>query len=270
MIEQTASLPMYDFPPLRPSRTAFWLAVLREVAAEGFANLPASLDFSARAVPERLLPSMLFSQVCGYPLQTIFRGQARMLAAPVYDVPHCDGPTHAGVFIVRRDAAFADLAALRQTHFAYNSRHSNSGMNLPRRALADIAGGRPFFASVRETHGHPASLALVLAGEVDATCVDNVTFANYAICHPQQAEELRILALTPPSPSLPFVTSSSTKVSLADALQRALLRVGSALEYEAARAGMLLKAVVPVDPPAYPRLLEYEREAAVLGYPALL
>jgi ABC-type phosphate/phosphonate transport system substrate-binding protein len=265
-----ASLPMYDFPALRPSRSAFWAAILRELSKEGFADLPAALDFTARAVPDFLPPSMLFSQVCGYPLQTIFRGQARMLAAPVYDVAHCDGATHAGVFIVRRDAPFENLAALRQTHFAFNSRHSNSGMNLPRRALADIAGGKPFFASVRETHGHPASVSLVLSGKADATCIDNVTFANYAICHPDRADALRILAVTPPSPSLPFVTSSSTHPALADALQRALLLVGSAAEYEAVRAGMLLKAVVPVDPQAFPRLLAYEREAAALGYPALL
>jgi ABC-type phosphate/phosphonate transport system substrate-binding protein len=265
-----ASLPMYDFPALRPSRSAFWAAIVREMQREGFGDLPASLDFSARAVPDFLPPSMLFSQVCGYPLQTLFRGQARMLAAPVYDVAHCNGATHAGVFIVRRDSPFKSLAALRQTHLVYNSRHSNSGMNLPRRALADIAGGKPFFASVRETHGHPASLALVLAGAADATCIDNVTFANYAICHPERAEALRILAVTPPSPSLPFVTSSSTDPLVADALQRALLRVGSAPEYAAVRAGMLLKAVVPIDPPAFPRLLAYEREAAALGYPALL
>src|SRR5439155_20757972 len=49
----------------------------------------------------------------------------------------------------------------RPTFFPYTtlfrSRHSNSGMNLPRRALAEIAGGRGFFAQVIETGSQPRS-----------------------------------------------------------------------------------------------------------------
>jgi hypothetical protein len=35
-------------------------------------------------VPERIERDTLLSQVCGYPLQTIHRGQAALLGAPVY------------------------------------------------------------------------------------------------------------------------------------------------------------------------------------------
>jgi hypothetical protein len=38
-------------------------------------------------VPARLEAEMLFSQTCGYPLETVFKGQALRLGAPVYDTP---------------------------------------------------------------------------------------------------------------------------------------------------------------------------------------
>ena len=48
-------------------------------------------------VPERIGPEILFSQTCGYPLETIFSGQAIRLGTPCYAVPGCDGPTQMGL-----------------------------------------------------------------------------------------------------------------------------------------------------------------------------
>jgi ABC-type phosphate/phosphonate transport system substrate-binding protein len=70
-----------------------------------------------------------------------------------------------------------ELRDLRGGVLLFNNRHSNSGMNLPRRALADIAGGRAFFSRVIETGSHPGNLDRIARGEADATAVDNVTYA---------------------------------------------------------------------------------------------
>jgi ABC-type phosphate/phosphonate transport system substrate-binding protein len=51
-----------------------------------------------------------------------------------------------------------ELRDLQGGMFLFNHRHSNSGMNLPRRGLADIADGRPLFASVVETGSQPGNL----------------------------------------------------------------------------------------------------------------
>jgi hypothetical protein len=53
-------------------------------------------------------------------------------------------------------------------------------MNLPRRAIADIADGKLFFGSIVETHSHPGNIERVARGEIDATCVDCVTYAFFA------------------------------------------------------------------------------------------
>jgi hypothetical protein len=175
-----ASLPMYNLPEMRAGNTAFWLAIWTEAEKLGVVGLPPALDFARKPVPERIEPDTVFTQVRGWPLQTIYAGQAVVLGVPAYDAAHCAGPTHAGVFVVRRDATFRSVADLRGCDFVFNSLHSNSGMNLPRRVIAELADGGPFFGSIAETHSQPNNLERVARGEADATCVDCVTQAFFA------------------------------------------------------------------------------------------
>jgi ABC-type phosphate/phosphonate transport system substrate-binding protein len=264
------SLPMYNLPEMQADNRAFWGAMRVELSRLGLDDLPDDLDFTRRPVPDKIDTDTLFTQVCGYPLQTIYRGQATLLGAPVYAVKHCDGPTHAGVFIVGAKSRFERLEDLRGCRYAYNSRHSNSGMNLPRRAIADIAGGKPFFGSIAETHSHPGNIERVAKGEIDATCVDNVTYAFVARYRPALAEATRVLAPTPPSPSIPFVTTVEAPADLKDVLRKALFRVARAEEWAGVRSGLLLQDIVPIeDESHYADLMRYESEARELGYPEL-
>ena len=264
-----ASLPMYNLPEMRSANAAFWAALRHEAPRLGLTGLPERLDDNRPAVPVALEDDLIFSQVCGYPLQTIFRGQAILLGVPCYAAAGCEGPTHTGLFIVHRDAPFRTLGDLAGCRFVFNSIHSNSGMNLPRRAIAELAGGRHFFGSVVETGGHPASLDLVIAGEADATCVDCVTYAFYCDYRNTVRERTRTLAETQPSPAIPFVTSAATPPDVVETLRAALARLGAAPEHAGVRARLKLNAITPPDETAYPRLLELEREAAALGYPTL-
>jgi ABC-type phosphate/phosphonate transport system substrate-binding protein len=268
-VTPTASLPMYNLPEMRAVNVRFWEALRGLLVEASLRDLPESLTFDRLPVPERIGPEVLFSQTCGYPLETIFSGQAIRLGTPCYAVPGCDGPTHCGLFIVPAGSTARELRDLRGGVFLFNSRHSNSGMNLPRRALADIADGRPFFAKVVETGSHPGNLDRIARGEADATAVDNVTYGFW--CHYRAAAErhVRVLARTPASPAIPFVTSVATPPATVAVLRDALIRLGRAPHAAAARAGLAITDIVDVPAAAYRRLLEYEREAAELGYPEL-
>jgi ABC-type phosphate/phosphonate transport system substrate-binding protein len=263
-----ASLPMYNLPEMRSANAAFWEAVRQELANRG-AHVPAMLEPERKPVPVEIEPDTLFTQVCGYPLQTIYRGQAALLGAPVYAVNHCDGPTHAGVFVVDRNSAYRTLADLRGCRFVFNSIHSNSGMNLPRRAIAEIARRRPFFGSIAETHSQPANIERVARGEADATCVDCVTYAFFCRHRPHLGDMTRVLAATPPSPSIPFVTSSATPDGLRERLQAALFAVARDPAWSEVRAGLMLRDIAPVELVSYAVQLRYEQEAVELGYPKL-
>src|SRR5262245_12248400 len=264
----SASLPMYNLPEMRSANAAFWEAVRKELANRG-STVAATFEFARTPVPVEIERETLFTQVCGYPLQTIYRGQAAVLGAPIYAVDHCDGPTHAGVFIVHRGSEFRRLADLRGCRFVFNSVHSNSGMNLPRRAIAEIALGRPFFGSIAETHSHPENIERIARGEADATCVDCVTYAFFRRHRPQLADMTRVLAATLSSPSIPFVTSSATPHDLREQLRAALLAVAREPAWTDVRAGLMLRDIAPVELASYAVQLRYEREAAELGYPTL-
>jgi ABC-type phosphate/phosphonate transport system substrate-binding protein len=264
-----ASLPMYNLPEMRAANATFWDAMRHELARQGGEDVPASLEFDRKPVPAEIERDILFTQVCGYPLQTIYRGQAALLGAPVYAVEHCEGPTHAGIFIVHRDSRFERLAALKGCRFVYNSRHSNSGMNLPRRAIADIAGGAPFFGSIAETHSQPGNIERIARGEADATCVDCVTYAFFCRHRPQLGALTRVLAVARSTPSIPFVTSQAIPDDLKAALRTALGNIARAPEWADVRAGLMLRDIAPVDPAIYATQLAFEREAAELGYPEL-
>jgi ABC-type phosphate/phosphonate transport system substrate-binding protein len=261
----TASLPMYNLPEMRPLNAHFWQA-LRELLAEaGLRDLPEALSFDRPPVPERIGPEILFSQACGYPLETIFWGQAIRLGTPCYQAPGCDGPTHRGVFVVPAASPARELGDLRGGVFLFNHRYSNSGMNLPRRALADIADRRPLFAQAIETGSQPGNLDRIARGEADATAVDCVTYAFWRRHRPEAARQVRILGWTLPSPAIPFVTSAATPAPTIELLRRTLREA----RCREAAEGLMLADIVDVPDAAYRGLLDYERDAAALGYPDL-
>jgi ABC-type phosphate/phosphonate transport system substrate-binding protein len=265
----SASLPMYNLPEMRPVNLRLWEA-LRELLAEaGLRDLPRGLSFERPPMPERIGPEVLFSQTCGYPLETIFQGQAIRLGTPCYDTPGCHGPTHCGFFVVPTGSQARTLSDLAGGVFLINHRHSNSGMNLPRRALAEIAGGRPLFARAIETGSQPGNLDRIARGEGDATAVDCVTYAFWCRHRPEMAPKVRVLARTPPSPAIPFVASIATPAATVAILRAALRSVAHEERYRVIREGLMLADIVDVPEARYRALLDYEREAAALGYPAL-
>ena len=108
-----------------------WEALHGLLIESGLRGVPKQLNFERAPVPDRIGPEVFFTQTCGYPLETIFAGQAVRRGTPCYAAPGCDGPTHCGFFIVPASSKASEQSDLRGGVFLYNHRHSNSGMNLP-------------------------------------------------------------------------------------------------------------------------------------------
>lgn len=265
----TASLPMYNLPEMQSQNAAFWGALAEELRCDGWADVPAELSFAHPPVPDRIESDVLFSQTCGYPLQTIYRGQSRLLGVPTYDAPGCRAGTHCAFIVVRNDSPYEKPEDLKGATFALNSRHSNSGMNLPRLLFARLAGGKPFFGSVVETGGHGNSMARVASGELDAASIDCMTYVFFKDHRPEAVESLRVVAETPDSPAIPFITSIATPSDDATRLQASLFRLAADPARRLVLDGLRLRGISMPDAADYARLLDYEQQATSLGYPEL-
>jgi ABC-type phosphate/phosphonate transport system substrate-binding protein len=264
-----ASLPMYALPEMAAANAALWAAIREELAAAGFHGLPTLLSPPPLALPEAITRQTLFSQMCGYPLRRLYDGQYQLLGVPLYDLPGCgwfaEGvPGHRSFIVVSRTSAVKALAELRGSRFAVNGFDSNSGMNLPRRALAPLAEGRAFFSEVVVSGGHVRSMEMVTAGEADAASIDCVTFGFCALYRPKLVAALRVVAETPASPAIPFITAAATPPETVAVLTRIL-----SATVQDALAGLRIVGVMPPRPEAYEAVLAYEAESTALGYPVL-
>lgn len=266
----TASLPMYNLPGMRAANAALWSALADRLRATGLSEPPGALLFERPPVPDGIGPEVLFTQTCGYPLQTLYRGQYRLLARPWCEAAGCAGSTHSAFILAPRALGAHGLEDLRGARFALNSLHSNSGMNLPRRLIAEIAGARPFFSRVVETGGHGASIRLLAQGGADCASIDCLTYAFYQDHEPDLVAGLDILARTPPSPSIPFVTSVVTPEPVVTALREALLALPDDPRLGEAMKTLRITRIEPAPEAEYAAILDYEREAAGLGYPDLI
>lgn len=266
-----ALLPMYMLPEMAAANAALWAALREAVDA---ADLPESLTPPAGTLPEAIDPGTVFSQMCGYPLKTLYAGQYRMLGTPLYDLPGCrlrpDGvPTHCSFLVVRADAPFWTLESLRGRRFALNGRESNSGMNLPRRLFAPWAREGRFFGDTLVTGSHVGSMEAVGRGEAETAAIDCVTFGYAARFRPALTAPLRVLVETPPAPAIPFITAARTPLETARRLTARLCGPAPTKALHAAFAGLAIRRVAPPRPAAYDRVLDYETESAALGYPIL-
>jgi ABC-type phosphate/phosphonate transport system substrate-binding protein len=262
---RVARLPMYSLPEMAAASAAFWN---RLRAGLGTEDVPDHISPSSGILPETIAPNTLFSQMCGYPLLRFYAGQYRHLGTPLYDLPGCgmgaDGvPTHCSFIVVRKDAAIETIGDLRGRRFVMNGRDSNSGMNLPRALFAPLAEGRAFFSEVTLSGAHVASMAAVAAGRADAAAIDCVTYGFCALYRPEAVAGLRIIAETPVSPAIPFITATATPPDMVAALTQGLAAMPP-------DAGLRITAILPPRPEAYEAILALEEGAVALGYSALI
>lgn len=263
---RTASLPMYPLPEVAPATAAFWEALRMHLQHRGLDT--SDVEFTDDP-GEAIGPDLLFSQFCGYPLRKLFRDRGRVVATPSFAFAGCEGADHRAFFMVRANDPAGRLEDLRGRVFGCNSRLSNTGMNLPRLGLAQIAGGRPFFGNVVITGGHLASLDQLRRETIDGCAIDCVTWGLFRKFRPAEAARYRILARTVASPCLPYVTSTATDAATVTALREALHALFTDPATARIRETLGLSGLWVLDASPYDRLLDYENIAADLGYPEL-
>ncbi|MEH3121342.1 MAG: PhnD/SsuA/transferrin family substrate-binding protein [Sphingomonas phyllosphaerae] len=264
-----ASLAMYDHPAQRWANDAIW-AALGAALRERDIDAPATLDQDLPVEDVWRAPDLLLAQCCGYPLVADDTLDLRVVAVPRYAVPGCTPGRHLSHLVVRDTERASDLAAFRGRIAAINAPLSNTGTNLFRDALADVADASPFFSAVVTTGSHRQSALAVRTAAADIAAIDAVTYAALARFEPEALAGLRTIAVTRPSPTLPFVTARATPMATVAALRAALTAVANDPRLDSARDALFLSDIVPSGGHRYATLLALARKAATRGYPHLV
>ena len=260
---------MYDLREVRSRTDELWSAIAGELRAAGVAGVPDALERPADHHHAWRPDGLLFSQACGYPVTTTFRGVLRVVATPHYAAPGCEGPRYSSVVVAREASRVTAVEELRGSVCAFNSRDSQSGYNALRAVVAPFARGGRFFARTVETGAHAASMEAVRTGRADVCAVDCVTWALHARHRPSALTGLDVIRYTEPAPGLPFVTAGDVSDATFESVRSALVRAFDRADLAATREALLIRGVsiLPID--AYEPLLAMERAAAVCGYPDL-
>ncbi len=264
-----AALPMYDYPELVGAHDAFWQAVAARLAAAGLDDVPRQLTRGLDPRDTWRHPRLLLGQGCEYPLRKSFHGRVRFVASPRYHAQGCEGARYRSAIVVRREDAARNLEQLRQRRCAINEIDSNSGMNLLRATIAPCSAGHPFFGTIVVSGSHRRSAELVATGAADVAALDCVSFAQLGRLAPALTASLRVLAWTPSSPSLPFITSATTSDSQLALLRSSLTAVAADPALADTREHLLLAGFDCSPDEECREILAHEASAAALGYATL-
>ncbi len=266
-----AALPMYNVSArLRAGYGALLEALLDQAGATdacGVIERVPDADLPA-ALPEFWLrPDLLLSQTCGYPWLHTLRGHATLVATPCFDVPGCDGSDYSSVLVARDDSGIRTLDDARGRVAVANERHSNSGMNALRHAVAPLARNGTFFGAVKWSGSHAASLRMVRKGAADLAAIDCVTYAYLQQEKAASVEGLVTLGFTAQSPGLPVIAGSAVPDVVVRRLRNALLEPEAPLRK--AMSALRIVRFARRDEQDYARIGLLEDEAISLGYPEL-
>lgn len=258
------SLPMYNVSPRLQREYEASLAQL--LADAGIREeTPVLREPELPALWHR--PDLLLGQTCGYPYVSFLRGVVNLIATPCFDFPGCEGSDYSSVIVTRAVDGVGSLAEARGLTAAVNDRHSNSGMNVLRHAVAPLARDGRFFGAVKWTGAHAASLRAVREGEADIAAIDCVTFGYLRQESPDSLQGIRVLQHSPSSPGLPLVAARGVPLAQQDGLRAALLTPSPRLRTH--MEALRIKAFQHRPDQDYDRILHLEADAARAGYPVI-
>ena len=255
-MKRVAALGMYDLAEVRAATDTLWTALARALRDVGFADVPDALERDRALHDQWTDPSLLFAQVCGYPLLRSYARALRVVATPCHAVEGCAPGEYRSAIVVGAGARVDRVEDLRGAVAAINEPTSHSGWN----ALAAHASPAAI-ARTLLTGSHVASLAAVARGDADVAAIDCVTHALLARHRASALEGTRVLGWTVTAPAPPYVTRAATSDEELTKLRAALASVfdDAAPAVARAREALLLTGVRVLPADAYERIAAIER-----------
>ncbi len=229
---------MYDRAETRAANDRLWKALQAALRLTKTSALLRDEDPWAHWTSD----SLVFSQTCGYPYRAKLHDKVQLIATPDYDLG-CAPGHYFSVFVVRKDDPRSDLVDFEDAVFGYNDAMSQSGWAAPQ-TTAKSHGFQ--FKRVSETGSHIGSAKAVADGTVDIAALDALSWDMMREWD-GFAANLRVLAKTAETPTLPFITSLTQD---AEVLRAALEAAVSQMSVKD-RAILRLTGIVQIPSSAY-------------------
>ena len=202
-----------------PGATAAWNLLLRRVSED--AGVPFEIIDHLHPAPLSALwdhPDLGCAFMCGWPLAQE-RGTRPILAAPV--PLGTDGARYHSVFVVAAASSFETVEQTFGGIFAFNSKGSHSGWNMPQAHLSRLGG--QFSGEVGPFGPHQRAAGAVVNGAATVAAIDSLVWALLCRFDPALAGGLRVVGRTPDQPSPPLVGSAALGALQAERLRAALI-----------------------------------------------
>ncbi|MCU0828675.1 MAG: phosphate/phosphite/phosphonate ABC transporter substrate-binding protein [Tabrizicola sp.] len=238
-----ASLGMYDIGPAQAANDRFWALIRDRLRARGL-PAPETLTRGEGAYwPAWEAPDLTFSQTCGYPFRARLHDKVTYIGTPDYGVEGCPPGYYRSVFVVRADDPRPALKDFDGARFAFNEDLSQSGWAAPQIHAAKLGLRLP---PTVKTGGHRLSAIAVADDRADIAALDAVT---HALLQGVEAAmtQLRVIALTDPTPGLPYIAGPGANVDATfAAVEEAIVALGPD-----DRATLRLKGITRIPTSAY-------------------
>lgn len=200
--------------------------------------------------------------MCGLPFSRRVPA-ASVIAAPVPTPPQYGGQSiYMSYLAVRADARYSRLEDTFGRNAGYTLRDSQSGYFAFRHHLLEHFGRDDQYASVFGGLMNPRGIVQALAdGRIDVGPLDSYVFDLMRASDPEFAAQVKVIAMTDPTPMPAFVCSASVDSDTLARLRAACLEVSAATHLAGLRATLLLERFIVPDPGAY--RVQHERAKRV-------
>lgn len=200
-----ASLPMYDWPEIRPQTNALWTEIANALSQAGIAA-PQDLCRYPDPVTHWPDPALILSQTCGWPLVAELLDQVELLGSFAYQELDCPLGDYYSVIVE---------GASKTAPAAVNDMTSQSGYA----AMVNYFGIVPRNPFI--TGSHRQSIRSVATGRASYAAIDAVSW-GLAQRYEPTAGDVRVTAQTDATPGLPLITAKGRDTApLIDALHHA-------------------------------------------------
>lgn len=213
-----ASLMMYRRPELEAAHARYW-SLIRTNLAEAGIESPESLSQDADEFDVWRHRELVLSQTCGMPYRLWLHGEVTLVGTPDFGIDHCPPGYYRSPLVVRSDDSRTTLDEFRDSCFAYNQTHSQSGFAAPYNHLLPRGW---WFRDLLHTEQHRESARSVADGRADIASLDAVSW-RLMERHEPFARGLRVLEWTHPTPGLPLITAKGNDAAaIFDAVERSI------------------------------------------------